>query len=88
MAALIQSAAGTPVLVGENMDQKKSSLGEPLFLVASSGFVSNINAPTTTAFNDSQPTVKLAHRAHKINDQLEDVFMEEAYSVFLSSNVQ
>lgn len=68
MAALIQPAAKTLVLVEENTDQKKSSLGKPSFLVASSGSVPSISVPTITAFNGSQPKVQPANEAHRIND--------------------
>ncbi len=84
----IQLAAETLVLVGGFTDQKKSSPSEPCFSVARSGCVPSIGAPTTTAFIGSQPTVQLTNGAHGINDQSENTFMEEAYSVFLQSSAR
>lgn len=88
VVARVQMATETPVLIVGYTDQKESFLGEPYFLVASSGSVLSISAPTTTAFNGSQPTVQPTNGAHRINDQLEDIFIEEAYLVFLSSDAQ
>ncbi len=88
VVARAQMATKTPVLVGEHTDQKKSSPGEPYFPVPSSGSVPSISAPTTTASNGSQPTVQPTNGAHRINDQSEDAFMEETYSVFLPSSAQ
>ncbi len=88
VAARAQIAAETPVLVGGHTNQKESSPGEPCFPVASSDSIPSINAPTTTASNSSQLTVQPTNRAHGINDQSEDAFMEEAYSVFLPSSAR
>lgn len=82
MAAPIQPAAETPVLVGGHTDQEESSPGIKLFSsVARSGLVRSNSAPTITASNGSQPTVQPANGAHGTDDQSEDV--EETYSVFL-----
>lgn len=74
-------------MVKKHTDQKESSLGEPCFPITSFGFVLSINALTTTTFNDSQPMIQLANRAHRINDQSEITFIKEVYSVFLPSSV-
>lgn len=88
MATLIQPATKTSILVGGYTDQKKSSLGEPYFPFASFGFVSNINVPTTTTSNSFQPMMQLANGTYGTNDQSEDTFIEEVYSIFLLSSIQ
>ncbi len=81
-------AAETSFLIGGHIDQKEFSPGKTCFSVGSSGSIPNISAPITTAFNGSQPMMQLINRAHKIIDQLENIFMEEAYLVFLPFSAQ
>lgn len=88
MAVPIQPVVEIPILIGGYMDQKKSSPGESCFPIASSCSVSNISAPIIIASNGSQPIIQSINRAYGINDQSEDAFMEDAYSVFLSSSAQ
>lgn len=81
MAAPIQPAAETPVLVGGYTGQEKSSPGgEPCSPVARFGPVSSISFC-------SQPTVQPGNEVHGTDHQAEDFFMEAAYSVFLPSGV-
>lgn len=69
-------------MVGGHIDQEEFSLGiEPFSPVAKSGLIRSNNAPTITTSNSSQFMMQPANRAHKTDNQLEDV--KEMYLVFL-----
>lgn len=79
MAISIQPAAETPVLIGGHTNQEESLLSINLFSpVTSFGLVCSNSAPTTTTSNGFQPTMQPADKAHKTDNQLEDM-----YSLFL-----